>query len=416
VKSVKVLLLSPFFCPETISTGKYNSVLAQALVQAGAEVQVIASHPFYPGWKPVYSDVTLDHVSMTRGGLWVRYPASMIVRRLFLEIWFTFHVVWTIWRRPSEVDIVIAVFPPSLFFCLAPLILPSKARKVGIVHDFQAALGLAGGGFLRRQLQRLVRAVEKTSFRSCQTLIVLSNAMARRAVKEYGADRERLVVAYPFVSLKPTSFRQANLAHLFPEDYRHVVYSGALGKKQNPFELMRLFQAAAIRFPKVHFHIFSAGPIFDEICKMHLADPVGGLVCHGLVPEADLEELYARSTVQVIPQMSGSADACLPSKLPNILASGCAVLAICEPDSELANLLHQCSDGSVSSWDIDVFVEQMENILELAKVRKPDQRRTLVAPLLAAQFSLDFLVETVLEGAKNEPASSVHSMRSITQS
>ncbi len=416
MKPAKVLLLSPFFYPESISTGKYNTVLAEALVVGGAEVQVIASHPLYPSWKPAYSDATLDHISVTRAGLWVRYPASMILRRLVFEIWFACHVLWTIWRRPTEVDIVIAVFPPSLFFCLAPLLLPSTARRVGIVHDFQAALGLAGGGVLKRQLQRLVMAVERKSFRSCQTLIVLSNAMARRAVKEYGADRERLVVAYPFVSLKPTSLRKATLAHLFPENFQHVVYSGALGKKQNPFELMKFFQTASLRFPNVRFHICSAGLIFEEILKMHMEDPVDGLICHGLVPEANLEELYARSTVQVIPQMTGSADACLPSKLPNILASGCAVLAICESGSELANIVHQCSCGAVSSWDMDVLVDQLEKVLDLAKMGTPEQRRTLAAPLLAAQFSLDSLVDAVLERSKHEPTSSVHSMRSITQS
>jgi glycosyltransferase involved in cell wall biosynthesis len=402
VKPIKVLLLSPFFYPEAISTGKYNTVLADALIDAGAEVRVIASHPFYPGWKPVYSDATPDHVLVMRGGSWVRYPSSMILRRLVFEIWYTFHVLWTIWRRPAKVDIVIAVFPPSLFFCLAPLILPSTARKVGIVHDFQGVLGLTGEGVLKRQLQRVVRTIERKSFQSCQTLVVLSNAMARRAVKEYGTSRERLVVAYPFVSLKATSIPNANLAHLFPHTFQHVVYSGALGKKQNPFDLLKFFQTAALRFPDVRFHICSEGPIFDEICKMNVAHPVDGLICHGLVAEADLQELYARSTVQVIPQIAGSGDACLPSKLPNILASGCAVLAISEPDSELCNILSQCSGASVSTWDIDIFVDCLERVLNLVKMQSPEQRQALAAPLLAAQFSLDSLVDAVLDRSKNK--------------
>ena len=402
MKPVKILLLSPFFYPEAISTGKYNTALAEALVRAGAEVRVIASHPFYPGWKPVYSDATLDLVFVTRGGSWVRYPSSMILRRLVFEIWYTFHVLWTIWRRPTKVDIVVAVFPPSLFFCLAPLILPSTARKVGIVHDFQGALGLTGGGVLKRQLQRVVRTIERKSFRSCQTLVALSNAMARRAVKEYGASRERLVVAYPFVSLKPTSTPKANLVHLFPDTFHHVVYSGALGKKQNPFELLKFFQTAALRFPNVRFHICSEGPIFDEICKINVAHPVDGLICHGLVAEADLEELYARSTVQVIPQAPRSEDACLPSKLPNILAAGCAILGICESDSELANILRQCSAGLVSSWETEVLVVRLEKVLELVKVQSRDRRRALAGPLLAAQFTLDSLVDAVLDRSKKK--------------
>src|SRR5579872_6696410 len=92
----KVLLLSPFFHPESISTGKYNTVLAESLVKRGAEVEVITSHPFYPAWRPVYSQATLDHVSIIRGGDWVRYPRAMMLRRLVFESWYAFHVLWTI--------------------------------------------------------------------------------------------------------------------------------------------------------------------------------------------------------------------------------------------------------------------------------------------------------------------------------
>src|SRR5581483_4859843 len=104
---VKVLLLSPFFFPEAISTGKYNTVLAEALGKVAAEIKVITSHPFYPGWKPRYSSTALAKVSVVRGGLWIRYPSGMTLRRLVLECWYALHVWLTLWRERWSPDIVI---------------------------------------------------------------------------------------------------------------------------------------------------------------------------------------------------------------------------------------------------------------------------------------------------------------------
>jgi glycosyltransferase involved in cell wall biosynthesis len=326
----------------------------------------------------------------------------MILRRLVFEVWYTVYVLWRLWRRPAQVDLLIAVFPPSLFFCLAPLMIPSATRRVGIVHDFQAALGLAGTSVLKRQLQRLVRVVEKRSFQWCQTLIVLSNSMARRAIREYGEARERLAVAYPFVTLKSSSTAGTALRHLFPEEFQHVVYSGALGKKQNPFELLRFFRAATSHFSDVQFHICSEGPIFEELRRMHGSDPVDRVIFHGLVAESDLEELYLRSDIQVIPQEEGSGDSCLPSKLPNILASGGVVFAICEADSELANILHRCSGIAVASWEFGQLIDKLRNALELTKTQTRSDRQALATPLLAGQFSLDSLVNVILKGPHSE--------------
>jgi colanic acid biosynthesis glycosyl transferase WcaI len=397
MKRPKVLLLSPFFYPDYISTGKYNSVLAQSLVKAGAEVEVVTFHPFYPTWKPVRSEATLDHISIIRGGLWIRYPRAIILRRLVFELWYSLHVLWILWLKGFRSDIVVAVFPPTSFFCLAPVLLPSTARYVGIVHDFQSTLGLShNNALVYRLLRRIVRAVDRKSFRSCHSLIVLSKAMARIATQEYGVCTDRVVMAYPFITITARPGPRTSLAAVLPSGVQHVVYSGALGKKQNPYALFRFFRAGAKRFPKVQFHIFSDGPIFQDLRKMHMANPVEGLRLHGLVPEAEVEELYYRSTIQVIPQIEGSADACLPSKLPNIVASGCAPLAICEADSELAQIVGQCSGLSASSWQLDTLISQLEALLELTKRQTTEERRSIAEPILSACFNIDRVVDAVL--------------------
>ena len=48
--------------------------------------------------------------------------------------------------------------------------------------------------------------------------------------------------------------------------------------------------------------------------------------------------MYYNSSVQIIPQKENTSKGSLPSKLPNLLASGCKVLVITDPKSEIEEL------------------------------------------------------------------------------
>ena len=42
----RLLFVSPFFYPEDISTGRYNTYFVRALLAQGVEVAIVAAHPF----------------------------------------------------------------------------------------------------------------------------------------------------------------------------------------------------------------------------------------------------------------------------------------------------------------------------------------------------------------------------------
>ena len=115
---MNILLISPFFYPEPISTGKYNTDLVKELVKFGAKVTVICSHPIYPEWKVNFTTKTLTGVEIIRGGGYVRYPSNNLLRRFLLELWFAFFVFRNIIKLRKKIDVIIPVFPPSLSFTL----------------------------------------------------------------------------------------------------------------------------------------------------------------------------------------------------------------------------------------------------------------------------------------------------------
>ena len=120
-KGTKIALLSPFFYPEKISTGKYNAALVEAMVSQGANVHVICSHPLYPKWKPARSNDSMKGVTIHRGGMHVHYPRENVLRRIILESWFTMHTLIKLYPIRKEIDTVVAIFPPVLFMLAAKL-------------------------------------------------------------------------------------------------------------------------------------------------------------------------------------------------------------------------------------------------------------------------------------------------------
>jgi colanic acid biosynthesis glycosyl transferase WcaI len=417
----RIVLVSPFFYPELISTGKANQRLAEAFVADGHGVTVVCSHPLYPSWIPARTKVKMAGMKILRGGAWMRYPKAMPLRRLLLEMWFAFYTLRRMSWLAKDADVLVSVLPPSLFAYVLDQFLPRNVRRVAVVHDLQGVLAAQKESLPRRAIIRLIHAVESRVFRSQDLCIFFSGDMARVAQQAYQLDPAKVAVQYPFVTMAPTQISASGapkrLERMLPPNKLHVVYSGALGYKQNSQQLVAFMQAAAQRHPKVQFHIFSGGPFFDELRGRYKRLQGLRVEFHPLVAEQDLEELYARSAIQIIPQAEGTEAAALPSKLPNLMAAGVHLLAICGAESEVGRLIQQAGTGSiVERWNEELFLMQLDEALAVVQRESPATRRARVEPLmelfsvanmvrltLGSEAATDRAAEADLEG-QEEPA------------
>ncbi len=401
---MKVLLLSPFFFPEQISTGKYNTYLAEALVAAGHDVTVFASHPIYPNWVAEISNATLPGVNIIRGGGWINYPRSAMLRRAILEIWYAGFALTNYFKLQSRPDIVIPIFPPSLFFMLLDWLMPRSVCRVGIVHDLQGVYATRMSGRISRLINGAIHYVEKKCFSACSRLIFSSASMANRAIIEYQLNTEICTVCYPFVAIQSAVQDGVALANVLLPDTFNVVYSGALGEKQNPDSLFAFMNEIAGAQSNVTCHIFSAGPLFERLRLDNRGSAKCKVQFHDLVPAEHLTELYARSDVQIIPQAFDTSEGSLPSKLPNLLAAGVPVFAICEPGSELGILVTEASAGEVAyTWDVAELAGLFESYRPTLVAESKSDRRIRLQAFVKSKFSIDSLIENVLVATRNKP-------------
>ena len=394
----QIILVSPFFYPELISTGRANQHLTEAFVAEGHGVTVVCSHPLYPSWLPSRSSAEISGVKILRGGAWVRYPKAMPVRRMVLEAWFAIYAIRRIWPLRKQTDIVVSILPPSLFAFLLHMVLPRSVRRVAVVHDLQGVLAAQRESLPRRAIIRLIHAVESRAFRIQDLCIFFSGDMARIAQTSYQLHPQQVAVQYPFITMPQSQNSSGDiplarrLVKLFPPDRLHVVYSGALGYKQNSQQLVAFLQAAAERYPEIQFHVLSGGPFFEELSSRYGLQPGPRVLFHPLVAEQDLEELYARSAIQIIPQAGGTEAAALPSKLPNLMAAGVHLLAICGENSEVGRLIQQAGTGTlVERWDEDLFLERLDEALDVVRRESPAARQDRIKPLLNL-FSISNIV------------------------
>jgi len=399
----KLLFLSPTFFPEPIGSGLYNTYLVKALVENGMDVTVLSSHPLYPDWKPRKSHAEMEGVTIRRGGLRMAYPRSTLFRRMFLELWYAWYVVTSILVKRETCDCIVSVFPPTLFQFFLALLMPKHITKVGIVIDLQSVYAAKPKGFLRRLVLRFINSLERRAFQSCDSLVFLSKSMARRACRDYRLDRNRCVVRYPFVTIMNNHHHGNNsaLKELFPGDYIHVVYSGALGEKHKPDVLMNFFRHLTRKRSDVYCHIFSRGPNYTSLLKKHDPSADGRIIMHDLVPEKHLRELLVRSRVQVIPQAEGTAEGSFPSKLPNLLGIGVPVFAICDEGSELAEVINESGIGTAAhTWDTDLLSDRLSDFLDRPNGRSHKDRQVEVQDYVASNFHVQGVVDIIMKATK----------------
>tara|TARA_B100000900_G_scaffold416155_1_gene449579 strand:- start:4084 stop:5250 length:1167 start_codon:yes stop_codon:yes gene_type:complete len=379
----KVLIVSPFFFPEIISTGKYNTDLALQLYEQNLEVEVICSHPLYPDWKPQHSNEILEGINIKRGGSWVKYPKNPILRRLVLELWFLFFTATNI-KKLRLSDAVILILPPSCFV-LTTFLVSSSIKIIGIVHDLQAIHLKPKGNKLKKLLLGLIKLVERAALNKCNKLIYLSREMRDEATFEYKLDETKSEIIYPFITVNDFNCR-GRLDEYFDSKYFNLVYSGALGEKQNPREIYDIAIKLVDLNPNVRFIFFSRGPDFEKLKKLNISNQI---IFNDLVKPESLGELLIKSDIQIVPQAPGTSKGSLPSKVPNILSSGSMIYAITDKNSELQELLSEQEGCTISTtWDVKKNVNKLNSLAKKGPI-KYDRVRNL------GLYKRDFLAKVI---------------------
>jgi glycosyltransferase involved in cell wall biosynthesis len=345
---MKILLTHRYFWPDTAPYALMLRSIGAAMAEAGHEVHVLSSMPSYRA--DANADLTprqerLDDLNVNR--IWVfgdekRNP----IRRLANLVLYSWALFVTILRqRPDLVSA--STFPPVIAAWSASLAARlTGARFVYHMQDIHPEVSQLSGGALGRGLpMRLLRWLDNQTLRRSAAIVVLSEDMANSLharglgpLPIHIINNLSLDAAGGDAIQPPAELRK-------PEGKRRVIFAGNLGR----FQQLPLLADGVSRLFDTHpdLELFFLG---DGTALRELEARWGGhaqVSFAGFLPFDQAKVLIEEADIGLVSLLPGIYRVAYPSKVLSYAGLGLPMLALVEPESELARSLLQGRAGAV---------------------------------------------------------------------
>ena len=239
--------------------------------------------------------------------------------------------------KPYDVMFV-STFPPTLMGSLARKIkFIRDTRYVYHCMDLYPEIALATGMVKNGWLKKLAAGIDRRNCQAADRVVVLSEDMAD-SVRDRGLIGDNLVVLNNFIidqvdpefTLPSALQNQANRFR--------VLFAGNLGRFQSLDTVMEAAQQLSLN-DEIEFLFVGSGVMADQL-KEQAGSMLGTTVhFHPYMPINEVMSLIAESHLGIVSLAPGIIEAAYPSKTMSYLEAGCKILALVEPESELAQLI-----------------------------------------------------------------------------
>ena len=345
---MKTLLYGINFSPELTGIGKYTGEMTVWLAAAGHEVRVVTAPPYYPEWcvtrgfTNTWQSERWQGLRVWRCPLYVPAQPGGLKRLLHLASFAlsSLPVMLAQWRWKP--DVVWVVEPAFMCAPGAWLTARMSGAKVWLhIQDYEVDaafdLGLIRGAALRRW----VEGAERWLMRRFDRVSTISGRMLERA-KAKGVTPERVVHFPNWVDISgiaPMAAPSAYRAELgLAPDAVVAQYSGNMGNKQG-LEILADVASLLQDDPRIQFVFGGNGSGRSDLQARCAGLPNVRFL--DLQPLERLNHWLGLADVHLLPQRADAADLVMPSKLTGMLASGRAVLATANPETELGRVVTQ---------------------------------------------------------------------------
>jgi glycosyltransferase involved in cell wall biosynthesis len=269
--------------------------------------------------------------------------------RAFNALYFSFRAVMhaVVGRR---YDLVIAnTQPPVLMGCALRLICLLKGTPY-IYHcqDLHPESAALAGDLARGWLYRLIERSDSAACRRAQRVVVLSRDMADALAARGLPTTNISIINNPRLEIDHAARPSLPPPLDEPVDCARFLFAGNIGRFQG---LERLVAAARLVAGRVPFQLIFMG---EGVARRELVALAGDLLGRRIIflPHQSLETAIAAMRVCDFGVVSLSANVyrfAYPSKSIMYLSAGCPLLALVEPESELAKTIEHYGLGYVAA-------------------------------------------------------------------
>jgi len=390
--------------PDQFGIGRFVPVFVDALGAAGWQVDVLVPFPSYPTWRidrsmPRHSFERDGAVRVTRYTPYVPRHHSALTRGLH-ELSLAGGVLRHLSRIARGADLVIATAPPVLGSRVAARV----ARSAGVpfvllVYDLVSDLATdvfpLGGSVATVGLRRL----EAELLSRAAHVVALSDEMTQRIERFSGRKAQTSVIPiWADDELLEGEPREAALecrAKLGIDGRRPLVgFSGSYARKQH----LPAMVAALGEINGEFTTVFVGDGLERERMEIAAARSRGDVRVLGPLAGRELHGFLSACDLSIVPALTRHGGTGFPSKVANILAAGCPIVAISNnADTELARLLQQEEIGTVCpSLDSTALAHAIQAALALDGVEARRSRcRAYAARHLRKQDGIERFLSVV---------------------
>jgi colanic acid biosynthesis glycosyl transferase WcaI len=351
---MKVLILSINYWPEVTGIGAFTTYRAEHLAQAGHEVEVCTTFPYYPSWKVPAEYSGKLGLSEERNGVrifrsiaYVPNPVTSLKRILFEASFVAGATLRALMRKRP--DVLLVVSPP--LGLTATAILLGQLWGIPYVYDVEDLQpdSAADLGMLPKWVVRILYNVESAAYRHARVVTTLTPSMRRRIIDK-GVAEDKVELLEPrmdesLIDLPPeegNAFRQKyDLGGKFL-----VTHSGNMGVKQG---LDVILDAAVLSRADDSLLFLCVGNGADcERIKRRAAElDLRNVRFLPLLDEMDFRGLMAASGICLVTQQHSVSEIAFPSKIVTYLAAGRPIVASVNPQCEVAQIARESGAGRV---------------------------------------------------------------------
>ncbi|HEX6860399.1 MAG TPA: glycosyltransferase family 4 protein [Caulobacteraceae bacterium] len=394
----RVIFVNRFYRPDHSATAQILTDLAEFLAREGWDVTVIASRRLYEDptaslpAKEQLAGVEVRRVWTSRFG-----RAGLLGRAVdYISFYITAFAALLVQARRG--DIVVAKTDPPLLGVAVGLAARLKgARLVNWLQDLYPEVATELG--LRLPLSGALKLLRDRSLRSATLNVAIGERMAERV----RAARAPVAVAPNWTDDEIIERLQVSPIRgewgFSPDDFV-VGYSGNLGRAHEADTVLGAAQLLRDE-PNVRFLFVGGGFHVEDLAARGEAMGLRSLRFQGYQPREQLSQSLAAADVHWLslrPRMEGLI---VPSKFYGIAAAGRPVIAVTDPDGEIARLVRSHACGVVvEPGDSQGFAEAVLRLAEDAAHRHELGARARA--MLEARFTrkialrrwADLLIET----------------------
>lgn len=360
-------MISELYYPEETSTGYVLTKIAEGLADRYA-VHALCSQPTYSSrghrapTRETHNGVEIDRVwgvTLNKNVLW---------QRLLNAVTISASVFTRALQRLQRGDVALVVTnPPLLPFVTAVACKIRGAACVLIVHDVYPEVLVAAGMARRDAVSvRLLRAATRWLYRTVDRVVVLGRDMETLIARKLGnGDLTKVAVianwgdvdlVSPAAKASSPSARRLDLLGQFV-----VQYAGNMGRTHGLEDIMEA--ARRLRCENVHWMILGSGAKRPWVEGYVAREELRNVTVDSIRSREDQQDFLNACDVSIISFAPGMAGVSVPSRMYNSMAAGKPIIAVADPESELARVVAEEEIGYVvPPGDVDQLVETIQRM------------------------------------------------------